>query len=79
MERRASITSLSSAVTAKVSASSVGTKLSPLIDLERLVYRFSLLLKEDSTDGKRLQRVRKIRESSCFAKVNLKKLLAFLI
>jgi hypothetical protein len=56
MERRASITSLSSAVTTKITSPLAG-KLSPLIDLERFVYRFSALLRDDYGDRQRLLKV----------------------
>lgn len=61
MERRASISSISSAMTAKLNSSSsfsgASTKLSPLIDLERFVYRFKVLLRNSETDKAKLVKV----------------------
>lgn len=56
MERRASITSITSNVTARLSSSTV--VLSPLINLERFVYRFGALLKENPGREK-VQQVRR--------------------
>lgn len=48
MERRASITSLSSNLTAKLAPSVKVSSLSPLINLERFVYRLASLMKDNS-------------------------------